>query len=89
MFVEVMNLYDVGWGCGGVEEVLYSVIVMIFVFGIDSDCFFFVDGQQCIVCSILNVIDGDVVVVMSDFGYDGFFIEIEVVGMNLCCLFDS
>ncbi len=71
------------------EEALHAVTATTLVLGIDSDRLFPVDGQQRIARSIRNVIDGEAVVVSSDFGHDGFLIETEIVGANLRRLLES
>ena len=54
------------------------------VLGIDSDRLFPIDGQHRIARSIPNTIDGpEAVVLVSDFGHDGFLIETETVGTHL------
>ncbi|MCZ0709038.1 homoserine O-acetyltransferase [Microbacterium paraoxydans] len=87
--VEAMNSHDVGRGRGGVEEALKAVTAKTLVLGIDSDRLFPVDGQQRIARSIANVLDGEAVVLTSDFGHDGFLIETEAVGAHLRRLLDA
>ncbi|MFJ6548333.1 homoserine O-acetyltransferase [Microbacterium sp. NPDC091676] len=87
--VEAMNSHDVGRGRGGAEEALKAVTATTLVLGIDSDRLFPVDGQQRIARSIRNVLDGEAVVLTSDFGHDGFLIETEAVGTHLRRLLDA
>ena len=87
--VEAMNSHDVGRGRGGVEEALKAVTATTLVLGIDSDRLFPVDGQQRIARSIRNVLDGEAVVLTSDFGHDGFLIETDAVGTHLRRLLDA
>jgi len=82
--VEAMNSHDVGRDRGGVEEALRGVTATTLVLGIDSDRLFPVDGQHRIARSIPNTLDGsEAVVLVSDFGHDGFLIETEAVGAHL------
>lgn len=88
--VEAMNSHDVGRDRGGVEEALRTVTATTLVLGIDSDRLFPVDGQHRIARSIPNTLDGhDAVVLTSDFGHDGFLIEVEAVGAHLRRLLES
>jgi len=82
--VEAMNSHDVGRDRGGVEAALAAVTARTLVLGIDSDRLFPVDGQHRIARGIPNTLDGDeAVVLVSDFGHDGFLIETQAVGMHL------
>jgi homoserine O-acetyltransferase/O-succinyltransferase len=82
--VEAMNSHDVGRDRGGVEEALRRVSATTLVLGIDSDRLFPIDGQHRIARSIPNTLDGArAAVLASDFGHDGFLIEIEAVGAHL------
>ncbi|MFT4157093.1 MAG: homoserine O-acetyltransferase [Microbacterium sp.] len=88
--VEAMNSHDVGRGRGGVEEALGTVTAKALILGIDSDRLFPVDGQHRIARSIPNTLDGaEAVVLVSDFGHDGFLIETDAVGRHLRRLLDS
>ncbi|TQJ32655.1 homoserine O-acetyltransferase [Microbacterium sp. SLBN-146] len=81
--VEAMNSHDIGRDRGGVEEALARVTATALVLGIDSDRLFPVDGQQRIARGIRNTIDDEAVVLVSDFGHDGFLIETPAVGRHL------
>ena len=81
--VEAMNSHDVGRGRGGVEDALRLVTARTLVLGIDSDRLFPVDGQERIFRGIRPTIDDATVVLSSDFGHDGFLIEIEAVTPHL------
>ncbi|MEN0024997.1 MAG: homoserine O-acetyltransferase, partial [Microbacterium sp.] len=82
--VEAMNSHDVGRDRGGVEAALAAVTARTLVLGIDSDRLFPVDGQHRIARGIPHTIDGDeAVVLVSDFGHDGFLIETQAVGAHL------
>ncbi|MGW9627024.1 homoserine O-acetyltransferase MetX [Microbacterium sp. NPDC055521] len=81
--VEAMNSHDIGRDRGGVEQALHTVTARTLVLGIDTDRLFPVDGQQRIARSIPNLIDGETVVLSSDFGHDGFLIETDPVGAHL------
>ncbi len=81
--VEAMNSHDVGRDRGGVEDALARVGARTLVLGIDSDRLFPVEGQRRIARGIRSTIDGEAVVLSSDFGHDGFLIETAAVGAHL------
>ena len=75
---EAMNHHDVGRGRGGVEQALRRVRADVTVAGIASDRLYPVAQQEELARCLpgrptLSVID-------SDFGHDGFLLEIEQVG---------
>ncbi|GAA1956608.1 homoserine O-acetyltransferase MetX [Microbacterium aquimaris] len=82
--VEAMNSHDVGRDRGGVEDALARITAKTLVLGIDSDRLFPVEGQHRIAAGISDTLDGDrAAVITSDFGHDGFLIEIPVVAAHL------
>lgn len=81
--VEAMNSHDVGRDRGGVEDALRRVTARTLVLGIDSDRLFPVEGQERIFRGIRTTIDDTTVVLGSDFGHDGFLIEIGAVTPHL------
>lgn len=84
-----MNSHDVGRDRGGVEDALARVTATTLVLGIDTDRLFPVEGQHRIARSIPTTLDDGAVVLSSDFGHDGFLIEINAVGAHLRRLLDS
>ena len=79
-----MNSHDVGRDRGGVDDALAAVTATTLVLGIDSDRLFPIDGQHRIARGIPNTLDGnEAVVLVSDFGHDGFLIETHTVGAHL------
>ena len=88
--VGAMDSHDVGRGRGGVEDALARVTAKTLVLGIDSDRLFPIEGQHQIARGIRNTLDGDqAVVLVSDFGHDGFLIETAAVGRHLRRLLDA
>jgi homoserine O-acetyltransferase/O-succinyltransferase len=83
--VEAMNSHDVGRERGGVDDALARVTATTLVLGIDSDRLFPIDGQHRIARGIRTTLDGtdEAVVLVSDFGHDGFLIETDRVGAHL------
>ena len=83
--VNAMNSHDVGRDRGNVEEALKTIKAKALVVGISTDRLFPLSGQKLIAESIgteLHVID-------SEFGHDGFLIEIDVVGPMISKLLNS
>lgn len=79
--VNAMNSHDVGRDRGGVEAALKTIIAKSLVVGISSDRLFPLSGQQQIAQHIGGkLIGGKLHVIDSEFGHDGFLIEIETVG---------
>jgi homoserine O-acetyltransferase/O-succinyltransferase len=79
-----MNSHDIGRDRGGVAAALSRVTARALVLGIDSDRLFPLAHQQLIAGLLPSTIDnGEVVVISSPFGHDGFLIEDEVVGAHL------
>jgi homoserine O-acetyltransferase len=88
--VNAMNSHDIGRGRGGVAAALGRVTARALVLGIDSDRLFPVDHQRLIASLLPSTIDnGEVVVISSPFGHDGFLIEDELVGFHLNRLLHS
>ncbi|MBM7410509.1 homoserine O-acetyltransferase [Clavibacter michiganensis] len=88
--IDAMSSHDVGRDRGGVEAALARVRAATLVVGIDSDRLFPVPDQQRIAQAVPGSIDGgEVVVISSDYGHDGFLIENEAVGRELARLLDT
>ncbi|MFF0911293.1 homoserine O-acetyltransferase [Microbacterium enclense] len=86
--VEAMNSHDVGRDRGGVEDALARVTATTLVLGVDSDRLFPIEGQHRIARGIPLTLDGDeAVVLVSDYGHDGFLIETAAVATHLRRLF--
>jgi homoserine O-acetyltransferase len=75
---EAMNHHDVGRGRGGVESALKSVPIPVTVAGILSDRLYPLSLQQQLV-ELLPYAE-PLAVITSDFGHDGFLLEVEQVG---------
>ena len=73
-----MNHHDVGRGRGGVETALRSVQVPMTVAGILSDRLYPLELQEQLVKLLTN--SSALEVISSDFGHDGFLLEVEQVG---------
>jgi homoserine O-acetyltransferase len=88
--VSAMNSHDVGRGRGSVESALSRISCPTLVLGIDSDRLFPLSGQQLIADSISGeLIGGQLQVIQSEFGHDGFLIEIEEVSERLRALLQA
>jgi homoserine O-acetyltransferase len=88
--VNAMNSHDIGRDRGGVAAALARVTARALVLGIDTDRLFPLEHQQLIAGLLPSTIDdGDVVVITSPFGHDGFLIEDELVGAHLVRLLES
>jgi homoserine O-acetyltransferase len=82
--VNAMNSHDIGRGRGGVAKALGLVSARALVVGIDSDRLFPLEHQRLLARLLPSTIDdGEVVVISSPFGHDGFLIEDEAVGPHL------
>jgi len=75
---DVMNTHDIARGRGTVAEVLGHIQVPVVVGGIDSDRLYPIHQQAQLAKLIPTA--GTLQVIESDFGHDGFLIEIEQVG---------
>ncbi|WP_316314470.1 homoserine O-acetyltransferase MetX [Clavibacter michiganensis] len=88
--IDAMSSHDVGRDRGGVEAALASVRAATLVVGIDSDRLFPVPDQRLVARHVPGSVDGgEVVVISSDYGHDGFLIENEAVGRELARLLDT
>ncbi len=78
--VEAMNSHDVGRGRGSAEEALASIRAKSLVVGIDSDRLFPIQDQALIAKHIGGeLIGGQLRVIESAFGHDGFLIEHQIM----------
>ena len=88
--VEAMNSHDIGRDRGGVEKALQSIRVRALVAGINSDRLFPIAGQKMIAEHIgSELVGGELQVIESEFGHDGFLIEFETVGPMLRSLLEG
>ena len=79
--VNAMNSHDVGRDRVGVEKALKSIKAKALVVGISTDRLFPLSGQQLIAEHIGGeLIGGQIHVIDSEFGHDGFLIEMDIVG---------
>ena len=82
--VGAMNSHDIGRDRGGVAKALAGVTARALVLGIDTDRLFPLEHQTLIAGLPPSTIDdGDVVVITSPFGHDGFLIEDALVGAHV------
>jgi homoserine O-acetyltransferase len=82
-----MNSHDIGRGRESVEAALSRINCPTLVLGIDSDRLFPIAGQELIAKHISGELyGGELQVIQSEFGHDGFLIEIEEVGQRLAGL---
>jgi homoserine O-acetyltransferase len=82
--VNAMSSHDVGRGHDSVEAALETISCPTLVIGIDSDRLFPLSGQQLIADSINGELHGDKLhVIQSEYGHDGFLIELDAVGKLL------
>jgi homoserine O-acetyltransferase len=85
--VSAMNSHDIARGRGSVEQALGHITCPTLVLGIDSDRLFPISGQEQIAAGIKGeIIGGGLQRIQSEFGHDGFLIEIEAVGEQLRAL---
>jgi len=88
--VEAMNSHDVGRGRGSVAQALASIRAKSLVVGIDSDRLFPIEDQALIADNIGGeLIGGELRVINSAFGHDGFLIEHSVMAQLLTELLAS
>lgn len=88
--VNAMNSHDVGRDRGGVEKGLKQIKAKSLVVGISTDRLFPLSGQQIIAENIGGeLVGGKLHVIDSEFGHDGFLIEMEIVGPLLSKLLNS
>ena len=82
--VNAMNSHDVGRGRDSVESALNTISCPTLVIGVDSDRLFPLSGQQLIADSISGDLHGGQLhVIQSEYGHDGFLIELDAVGKLL------
>lgn len=82
--VSAMNSHDVGRDRGGVELALKKVTCPTLVLGVDSDRLFPVSGQELIAKNISGpLVGGELQLISSEYGHDGFLIESKEVGARL------
>lgn len=78
VLTEAMNLHDLGRGRGGPARALSGVRADVSVAGIDSDRLYPLEQQR----EMARLLPGErpVTVIESEFGHDGFLLEIDQVG---------
>lgn len=82
--VSAMNSHDVGRDRGSVVEALHQIKCPTLVLGIENDRLFPLSGQKLIADSIGGpLVDGELQVIQSEYGHDGFLIETQAVGSRL------
>jgi homoserine O-acetyltransferase len=88
--VNAMNSHDVGRDRESVETALSKITCNTLVLGVDSDRLFPISGQEIIAEHISGELyGGELQVINSEYGHDGFLIEIEAVGNRLKGLIES
>jgi len=88
--VNAMNSHDVGRDRESVESALSKITCRTLVLGLDSDRLFPLSGQRIIAEHISGELyGGELQVIRSEFGHDGFLIEIQEVGSRLKGLIES
>lgn len=82
--VSAMNSHDVGRGRNSVVEALHQIKCPTLVLGIENDRLFPLSGQKLIADSVGGpLVGGELQVIQSEFGHDGFLIETQAVGSRL------
>ncbi len=82
--VSAMNSHDVGRGRESVFSALHQIKCPTLVLGIENDRLFPISGQKLIAESIGGpLIGGELQIIQSEFGHDGFLIETQAVGSRL------
>lgn len=88
--VQAMNSHDVGRGRGGVSKALAQIKAKTLVVGISTDRLFPVHDQQIIADGITSeLVGGELRVIESAYGHDGFLIENNLVGPLISELLES
>lgn len=88
--VSAMNSHDIARGRESVAAALANITCPTLVLGIDSDRLFPISGQEQIAAGIKGeLVGGGLQVIQSEFGHDGFLIEIEAVGKQLEALLQA
>jgi homoserine O-acetyltransferase/O-succinyltransferase len=82
--VSAMNSHDVGRDRSSVVEALHQIKCPTLVLGIENDRLFPLSGQKLIADSIGGpLVGGELQVIHSEYGHDGFLIETQAVGSRL------
>jgi homoserine O-acetyltransferase/O-succinyltransferase len=82
--VSAMNSHDVGRNRGSVEQALARIVCPTLVVGVDSDRLFPVSGQELIAEHVSgDLVGGQLQLIQSEYGHDGFLIEAKEVGARL------
>jgi homoserine O-acetyltransferase len=88
--VNAMNSHDVGRDRESVQSALSKIKATALVVGISSDRLFPISGQKLIAEHIGGeLVGGKLHVIESEFGHDGFLIEMDTVGPLLAKLLQS
>ena len=88
--VNAMNSHDVARDRGSLEKALGKITSKTLVLGLDSDRLFPLSGQELIAEHVSGELyGGELQVIKSEYGHDGFLIEIEQVGSRLRGLIES
>jgi homoserine O-acetyltransferase/O-succinyltransferase len=88
--VSAMNSHDIGRDRDSVSAALSRISCPTLVLGIDSDRLFPISGQELIANHISGpLVGGELQVISSEFGHDGFLIEIEAVSARLSLLLQA
>ncbi|MEK9907746.1 MAG: homoserine O-acetyltransferase [Aquiluna sp.] len=88
--VGAMNSHDVARGRQSLEAALGKIQSKTLVLGLNTDRLFPLSGQQLIADHIGGeLFGGELQVIESEYGHDGFLIEIEEVGKRLQALIES
>jgi homoserine O-acetyltransferase/O-succinyltransferase len=82
--VSAMNSHDVGRNRGSIEQALARIVCPTLVVGVDSDRLFPVSGQELIAEHVSgDLVGGQLQLIQSEYGHDGFLIEAKEVGARL------
>jgi homoserine O-acetyltransferase len=88
--VSAMNSHDISRGRESLEAALSKISCPTLVLGIESDRLFPISGQELIAKHISGeLVGGELQVISSEFGHDGFLIEIEEVSSRLSALLQA
>jgi homoserine O-acetyltransferase len=84
-----MSSHDIARGRESTKAALSKITCPTLVLGVDSDRLFPVSGQEVIAAGISGqLVGGGLRVISSEFGHDGFLIEIEAVSNELKALLE-
>jgi homoserine O-acetyltransferase len=76
-----MNSHDIGRSRGSIKKAVQKIKAEMLLVGIDSDRLFPLASQEVIANSAPRKLFGNkLFVIQSDYGHDGFLIEVEKVG---------